>query len=53
MSKSETVELRPSQTEKKSTKAVKFLRGWLTVVKLLSSVFRALNELWNVISDFF
>lgn len=53
MSKSETVELRPSQTKKKTTKAVKFLRGCLTVVKLLSSVLRALNELWVVISNFF
>jgi hypothetical protein len=53
MSKSKTVELRPSQAKEKPTKAVKFLRGCLTVVKLLSSVLRALNELWDAISSFF
>ena len=43
----ETVELRPSGTESKLKKTVKFLRVCISVVNVLSLLCKAVNYLWN------
>lgn len=53
MPKSKSVELRSSAVKGKRSKPVVVLRGCLKVVRLLVSLFNAVDKLWDVVSNLF
>ena len=53
MPKSKSVELRSSDVKEKRSKPVLLLRGCLRAVRLLVSLFNAVDKLWDVVSNLF
>jgi hypothetical protein len=53
MPRSKSVKLRWSDVEKKGGKLVWLLRWMFKVVRLLASMFNAVDKLWGFISDIF
>lgn len=52
MLRNKTVELRPSQTKKKSSK-LDVLRTCLKFVRLLTLLFKAVDKFWGVLKGLF
>lgn len=53
MLRNKTVELRPSQTKKKSNKLEVLLKSCFKFVRLLTLLFKAIDKFWDVLKGLF